>query len=61
MNFENLVSLDLKSDEKQYNPSVLKRKNQVLKQLNKTYKEQFELVDWYITVMEEGNNVKDIV
>ena len=54
MQYENLINLDIIADEKRLNPTVLQKKIELLTKLNKTYKEQLDTVDWYITVMEDG-------
>lgn len=56
MQIEKLINLDIAADDKQADMSVLKHKNRVLKFQLKTLQQNMEVVDWYISSMEEGIN-----
>ena len=52
--------MDMKAEQKQYNPTLLKYKNQLLKISLDQYKKQLSVVDWYIATLEMGINTKEI-
>ena len=51
---QKLIDLDISADDKQYNPTVLKHKNRVLKFQLQTLQQNLEVVKWYISSLEEG-------
>ena len=61
MQVERLINLDIAVDDKQYNPQVLKHKNRVLKYQLSALKEELQVVEWYITTMEDGISAAEIM
>ena len=61
MQVEKLINLDIAIDDKQYNPQVLKHKNRVLKYQLKTLQQEQEVVNWYISTMEDGISAEKVM
>ena len=61
MQCSKLVNLDIMSDEKQDNITVLKQKIRLFKTMIARLNEQLEVVNWYINMSEDGVDTKDLV
>ena len=61
MQCSKLVSLDIMSDEKQDNVTVLKQKIRLFKTMIAKLNEQLDVVHWYISISEDGVDTKDLV
>ena len=61
MQCSKLVNLDIMSDEKQDNITVLKQKIRLFKTMIARLNEQLDVVNWYINMSEDGVDTKDLV